>query len=67
MAIRKKNVKRAAANVAKKTSRAMRPLVKKAKRAAEDLGDELKKQGRIVAKKALIASSKKLKKAAKAI
>jgi hypothetical protein len=65
--VKAKEVKQAAANVAKKTSRAMQPVIKKLKRAAEDAGDELKKQGRIVAKKALLASSKKLKKAAKAI
>lgn len=59
-----KDVKDAAANVARKTGRAMQPVIKKARRAAEDAGDELKKQGRAVAKKALLAGSKKLKKAA---
>ena len=67
MPIKAKAVKKAAVKVARDASRAMKPIIKKAKRVAEDVGDELKKKGRIVAKKALMASSKKLKKASKAI
>lgn len=67
MSIKTKAVKKTAQAVAKKTARAMKPIIKKAKRVAEDVGDELKKKGRAAAKKALFASSKKLKKAAKAI
>jgi hypothetical protein len=62
-----KDVKKAAEQVAKKTARAMKPVIKKAKRVAEDVGDEIAKQSKAITKKALLASSKKLKKAAKAI
>jgi vacuolar-type H+-ATPase subunit H len=47
--------------------KAARPYVKKAQRAAEDLMDQAREKGREIAKDALKAGSKQLKKASKAL